>query len=192
VRLLQSGFWFYVCGVVLAEKDPKAIDAKLLKKYGIEISKWARARRKKQGLANVHYLRRGRFWILMATHGKHDFFEQERANIRDARRVPLRFEGYAVSYRCGADGKHHPHVRIGEKEYKALKAFMESLAVHRSPEKLVNEFWSVPFEPYAPVRRQLFNVLRSVNRARQAAGYKKLPYQSIPFKRKIVKPFAKV
>ena len=34
---------------------------------------------------------------------------------------------------------------------------------------------SLPFEPYAPVRRQLVNILRAVNRERQAAGFEPVP-----------------
>jgi len=40
-------------------KDPEAVDRKLIQKYGIDVSKRERARRKRAGLPNRHYLRHG-------------------------------------------------------------------------------------------------------------------------------------
>ena len=36
-------------------------------------------------------------------------------------------------------------------------------------------FYRLPFEPYAPVRRQMLNLLRAVNRVRRQAGFKPVP-----------------
>jgi len=99
VAYVARGYWFYVSGWIPFNKDAEAVDCKLIEKYGIDISKWERARRKKAGLANLHYLRHGRNFVLIATHGKHRFFEEEAAVIRDIRRVPFRLGGYSVSYR---------------------------------------------------------------------------------------------
>src|SRR5262245_19846691 len=117
VSYLGSGYWFYVAGEIPAGKDPRRVDEKLVTRYEIDLSKWARARRKRAGLANLQYLRFGRFFVLLATHGAHRFFEEEAASVRDARRTPIRFRGYSVSHRGG-----HPHVRIEQGEYKRLKA----------------------------------------------------------------------
>ena len=100
-NLLPHGYWFYVTGRVPADKDPAAVDVKLIGKYGIDRSRAARARRKRAGYANLRYLRHDRFFILLATHGQGAFFEQERASIRDIRKVPLQFAGYSISYRRG-------------------------------------------------------------------------------------------
>jgi hypothetical protein len=59
------------------------VDQKLIDHYGIEISKWTRARRKRSGTASVQYLRFRRFFVLLATHGKHRFFTDEAPNILD-------------------------------------------------------------------------------------------------------------
>jgi hypothetical protein len=48
------------------------------------------------GIANIHYLRHDRFFVLLATHGHHPFYDDEAGNIRDARRVPIKFAGYAT------------------------------------------------------------------------------------------------
>src|SRR5262249_44779303 len=152
-----KGYYFWVAGSIPEGKDPRTVDQKLIARYGIDISKWARARRKQAGGATLRYLRFQRFFVLLATHGQHSFFEEEASCLKDVRRTPIRFGGYAVSYRGG-----HPHVRIEQEEYKQMKAYFVNLAVHRSSESLEREFGQVDFEPYAPVRRQLLCILRAV------------------------------
>ena len=184
VAYLTHGYWFFVTGVVPDGKDPQRTDAKLLGRYGVDISRWTRTRRKRQGLANVHYLRFRRFFVLLASHGRHPFFELEAGNIRDARRTPIRFYGYAVSYRHG-----HAHVRIDGEDYLWLKEQLVGSACRRSATDLVAEFQRVPFEPYAPVRRQLLCIWLAVNRQRKAAGLDQVPVTAIRLRRRIVKPF---
>lgn len=192
---LRHGYWWYVTGVIPSHKDPNRVDVKLVDRYEIDLSEWKRSRRKQLGYANMHYLRHGRFFVLLATQGRHDFFEAERSLIRDFRRVPLRFAGYSISYRRGGrtrrgepDPKWHAHVEIEREHYKELKAHFLYRATHRSVENLVREFGRIPYEPYAPIRRQLLNILRSVNRARKHAGYELLPPTVLRLQRRIVKP----
>jgi hypothetical protein len=46
VGYIGRGYYFYVTGQVPEGKDPRRIDEKLVEKYGIDIGKTARARRK--------------------------------------------------------------------------------------------------------------------------------------------------
>lgn len=186
VSYLGHGYCFYVVGEIPATKDPATIDAKLIARYGIGISRWARARRKKAGLANMHYLRHGRFFILLATHGEHRFFTEE-PNFRDARRDAIRFAGYSISLKRGADGQLHPSVRIHPDEYRKLKAYLLSLAAHRSIENLTSVFATIRFERYAPVRRQILDILRAVNRDRAQAGFEAVPLVSAWLRRRVVR-----
>ncbi len=184
VSYLGNGYWFYVTGQVPNGKSPESVDQKLIEKYGIDISKWARARRKHAGLANIQYLRYGHFFVLLATHGEHPFFAEEATSVRDARRVPIRFHGYSISHRGG-----HPHVRIEQGEYKRLKAYFVDLATHRSLSRIETELRRLPFEPYAPVRRQLLCVLRAINRERKRAGFEPVPKTCFRFIRRVLRPF---
>jgi len=184
VAYLTHGYWFFVTGVIPEGKDPRRTDAKLLARYGVDLSRWQRTRRKRQGLANVHYLRYRRFFVLLATHGQHPFFELEAGTIRDARRTPIRFFGYAVSYRQG-----HPHVRIDREDYLALKDQLVNSATGRWAADLVVDFQRLPFEPYAPVRRQLLCIWRAVNDRRKSAGLEPVPVTAIRMRRRIVRPF---
>lgn len=186
---VANGYWWYVAGKVPERKDPSAVDAKLLERYGIGISKWARSRRKQAGLGNVQYLRYGRFFVLLATSGQHPVFEQE-PTIRDIRRDPIRFHGYSIGCGKGSDGRYHASVRIHADEYKKLKNYFLDLAVHRTVENLTLEFRRVPFSPFAKVRRQLLNILRAVNRSRQTAGFELVPISALRLRREPVKVFA--
>ena len=89
---LPHGYWLDVSGIVPRNKNPVAIDQKLMSKYGIGVSRTSRARRKAVGIANVHYIRYQRRFLLLATHGFHPFYDEESQSIRDVRRVPIRFE----------------------------------------------------------------------------------------------------
>jgi hypothetical protein len=189
VAYVNHGYWYYVKGCIPGRKDVIQVDAKLMARYDVAISKWARARRKRQGLANVHYLRHGRFFVLIATRGLHKFFDDEGDSVKDIRREPIRFAGYSISYRMGVDRKWHASVRIHPVEYNGLKTFYLDLATRSSLEPMLRELARVPFEPYAPVRRQLLNVLRAVNRARKTAGFEPVPPTAIRLSRRIVKVF---
>lgn len=185
VSYLAHGYWFYVTGRIPDGKEPSAVDRKLIDRYGIDISKWARARRKQAGLANLQYLRHDRFFVLLATHGKHDFFQAEAKAIRDARRVPIKYKGYSVSFRGG-----HAHVRIAQQQYVELKAHLLTVATRHRGGAVAEELRSVPFARYAPVRRQLLNILRALNRVRMSAGFEPVTHQALRLEREIVRPFA--
>lgn len=194
---LRHGYWFYATGRIPHGKDPRAIDAKLITKYGIAVSESTRARRKKAGQANMQYLRCDQFFVLLATKGKHRFFEDERDQIRDFRRVPLKFAGYSISYRRGGrtrDGRPdlswHSHVKIDRRQQLELAARLGELARRRQPNSIVNAIYHLPLEPYAPIRRQLLVLLRGLNRQRQALGYSPIPLEALPLRRRVVRPFA--
>jgi len=184
VCYVGRGYWFYVTGEVPEHKDPADIDRKLIERYQVDLSRWAKLRRKKAGLASIQYLRHGRFFVLVATHGQHLMFTTESSVLHDARRSPIRFAGYAISYRGG-----HPHVRIDHAAYLDFKAKLLDRATRAPIPELCAMFRCAPFEPYAPVRRQLIAVWRAVNRARKLAGLEPLPIECIRLRRKIMRPF---
>ena len=180
---LRHGYFFYVTGSIREERDVRDIDRRIIERYDLAISKFTRARRKKSGTASVQYLRHGRFFVLLATHGKHRFFEEE-VGIKDARETPIRYEGYAVSVRAGRSC-----VRIDRGSYLNIKAYFEDVATKRPADVLRRQLFNLPFSPYAPVRSQLFAILRAVNRARQLAGQEPVPNTAIRVRRVPVKTF---
>lgn len=187
VACIGKGYFYYVTGRVPDGKDPRSIDRKLAGRYGATLSKWSRYRRKRGGHANVRYLRHERFFVLFATDGVSPFFEREAGLIRDCRREPFKYGGYSISSKAG-----RTCVRIEREQYKMLKAAFLELAPRRSPERLERMMATLPFEPYAPVRRQLLGLVRAMNGARKAAGLESLRYDCVRMKRTIVRPFEDV
>lgn len=186
-NLVNKGYWFYVVGEVPPRKDPAAVDRKLIGMYKLDQSKWARARRKANGMANVAYLRYERFFVLLATSGEHILYERE-AGIRDFRRQPLRFHGYTIGSGKGSDGRYHASVRIDQDTFNEVRAYLFGLAAHRSAEGLQHHLEHVfPFMPYARVRRQILRLVREVNEIRRTSGYEPVVQPSL--RRVIVRPF---
>ena len=184
VSYLTHEYFFYVAGVVPEGKDARRVDEKLIERYELDVSKWTRARRKRAGLANVAYLRHGRFFVLLATAGKHRFFEDEGRAVRDFRRVPLKFGSYAISHRGG-----HPHVRIAEPTMKDLREGLQRLALRRSAADLGRTLHELPFEPYAPIRSQFCELLRLVNRSRSVAGLELVSKSVLRLRRRVLVVF---
>jgi hypothetical protein len=196
VSYIAHGYFFYVCGFVPKGKDPRALDAKLVDKYEIDISKFSRYRRKNLGQANVQYLRFDRFFVLLATHGYHRFFfPQEEGGegslVRDVREHPIKYASYSVSARrrTGAGGKWVAHVGIEQGTYRELKGGLLEIATRRGKLSLEREFYSLPFEPYAPVRRQLWAIFKRVNAARHQAGLELLDASCLRMRRRVYRPF---
>jgi len=184
VSYVRTGHFFYVSGTLGPRADGPAVDAKLIHKYGVDVSRWGRALRKSRGEANLQYIRCDRFFLLMATHGRSLFFELEREQVSDCRRQPIKFAGYSISYRGG-----HPHVRIDLETYLGFKALMVEESLRRDREMLEGMLSLPMFVPYAPVRRQLWHVCREMNRVRSAAGLEPLRHECLSFRRRIVRPF---
>ena len=183
VGYLCRGYRYYFQGVIPAGKDLRAIDAKLVGRYGIGLSKFQRCRRKRLGHASVQYLRYGRHFVLLATGGRHDLLQADH-RLRDAHEAPIRLGGYAVSWRGG-----HVQVRIDRPVWKELRDYYLEHASRRPVGWFVREFWRWPYEPWAAVRRQTFIILNQVNRARKAAGLKPVPTSCVRLKRRIYRPF---
>ncbi|QDV26060.1 hypothetical protein [Aureliella helgolandensis] len=196
VSYLRHGYWYYVTGQIPESKDPETVDRKLLTKYDIDITERQRAYRKQQGLANMQYIRFERWFILLITDGHHPFKQEEKQQIRDCRRHPIKFNGYSISYRRsgltpagGREPKWHSCVRIDNKTYRELKAYFLHRATRRSTDNLAQEFANIPYTRFAPIRRQLLTVLRAVNKSRQSAGFDSIPAAALSLRRVILRPF---
>src|SRR5262245_54492487 len=179
VCYVGRGYLFYVTGRVPEGKDPRLVDAKLIARYGIDVSPAERSRRKQAGRGNAQYLRHRRFFVLLCTHGPHPLREGERG-LRDVRRVSLKYGGYEVTCRGG-----HPRVSIERGEYRRRKAHFLELATRLTSEGLAEALGSLPFEPYAPVRRQLLTILRAVNALRDRQGLPRVEKSCLRLKRRI-------
>jgi hypothetical protein len=182
---LTNGYHYYVYDTVKPGKDPFKLDDKLMTDYGIAVSKWTRSRRKKLGVAGVHYLRYRECYILIATKGEHVFFKKERKLIKNANKKPIYFMGYSISFRSG-----HASVRIKALEYDRLKAYFASMATERKGLEWWKEKWKrFPFEPYGPVIQQILALFRMVNIKRKAHSLPVVPFEYLRLGRDPIKTF---
>ena len=142
---------------------------------------------------------------MLATRGEHAWFEKEAASFLDVRQQPIFFHGYSISLKQGLyrphrakqkrngpperDTKLRVRVLIAKKRLRELKADFLSSALKLSSGALAKKFFNVPFEPYAPIRQQMLNLLRQVNAVRKKAGRDTLTTDVIRYRRNVVKPF---
>jgi hypothetical protein len=186
VGYVRNHYRYYSMGYLREGAKPSVIDARIVAKYGIAVDKWERHRRKRAGLTNLQYIRHGRTYLILATapRGDHPFFRDE-VDVRDARDVPIRIGDYEIAYRGG-----RVWVRIERRTYLRLRAYFLENAAKRSAKELASEFRSLPFEPYRPVRFQLFGILEEVNELRKrAGGLAVVPESAVRFLRARVRPF---
>ena len=187
-NLVNKGYWHYVVGNIPPHKDPALVDRKLIIRYGLDISKWTRARRKASGHANVAYLRYQRFFVLLATQGSHLLFEQE-GGIKDIRRETIKFHGYCIGCGRGSDGRRHASVKMSAEAFGELQAHLMNICTHWSADLIAAEFGRIRFIPFARIRRQFLRLLGEVNTARQAAGFSAVPVTCLKLRRTIYRPF---
>ena len=189
VSLVLHGYFFYVTGEIPDKKDPRVIDTKLIARYRVDISKFTRCRQRRGGIAGVQYLRHGRFFVLMATEGNHEFFELEGRMIADIRVQPLQCFDYSIGCYQRRTAKWHPSVRIAAERFRIIKKDMILLALSVSELELAERIHKLPFAPFAPVRSQCFSLLRFVNRRRNLAGLALVSDTCVRRRRKPVKVF---
>lgn len=172
VRLIANGYRFYVLGEIPSWKDPTNVDRKLSFRYNLGLSKWAQLRGSRRGEAKVRYLRFEHHFILIATVGRHRFFDEERSVLRDAVKVPIRCFGYELKA-CRRGEKFHPLVRLDTVRFKDLREVLLRLSLEDDAvitKRIAGEnlLW------FSGVKRQVFRILAEVNERRRAAGLEAL------------------
>ena len=194
VRYANSGYRFYVVGIISDRKPAEHVDARLIEKFDIDKSSQARSRAKKRGEANLQYIRLGSLWVMLATEGKHRFFDDNRSKSGDKQWHDLRCKAlkvgpYAISSKLDGGWKkgasklkrYRTRVTLTREAYKELIAFYEDKAVHWSRENLETRFEALgqQYLAYRPIREQLIHLVKRVNRNRKLSGYEVIPYSCL-------------
>lgn len=191
---LRHGYRWIVQARIPDRKDPHCVDEALIAKYRIDVSEATRWRRKQVGKANLHYLRYKRDFVLLATDGKHPFKELECRSLKNLEdgRSRILIGNYSISRSRGGrtrtgerDSKWHSHVQIDWEHYKALKAMFLGLACRRNEVQLAQLFYELPFEPYAPIRRQISAHLGGCKPATSTGGLVTNPGRCAPVSHKV-------
>lgn len=194
VRYVSSGYFFYVRVLVPDGKDPAAVDAKLLERYGIGGKRWRRERRNLKDASGIHYLRCNRCVVLMLTKGRHDaFYADHGDNVRDIRREAMKVFGYSIRYSFSELKKGWKvSVRLDKEEYRKVREHFLAIAgwdSYRDPERLEREFWTLSYQPYEPVYKQLHAILRATNRQRRRRGFSPVDVSCLRQKLRLGKVF---
>jgi hypothetical protein len=185
---MARGYHLYAMGYVPERAEPEAIDRKLIEKYGIDITARKRAYRKTKRQANVHYLRFGRLYLLLATPGTHknffnglygrdgrllpDHLRGEMAILKDAAKTPIVVGDYSITATPAGVS-----VRIRREVYRVLKAYFRELATtRRDPRELEAAFKrECDYLMFRPIQRQLKTIVFEMNTRRKRARLEPVP-----------------
>lgn len=144
---------------------------------------------------------------MLASKGEHIWYECEKKKIKDCSRgEPIQFFGYSIYWKDGhyrpycckrdregpaeKDDKKRVRVQISRESFRELKAEFLALATKRRAAWLATKIYYVPYEPYAPVRQQMLEIVHAVNRKRKEAGMTRfIDVNVIRKRRAIVRPF---
>ncbi len=193
VVLAANKYYYWVSGTIPEDKNPEEVDRRLIEKYGLAISRSKRARQKKRGIASVQYIRLGRSFVLMATEGIHAFWQEELERY-DLRKNPMRVCGYSISVREDGAARHEGvwrervSVRLDKRRYLELRDhYLELARRDLEGETLRDAFFNIPYQPFAPIRRQIGSLRRQVNAKRKLAGLSQVPKTSVRFRKGVVR-----
>jgi hypothetical protein len=180
---LPNEYFSYSYGYFRDEEQARRLELDIICRYELALSKDQRYRRKLAGLANLQFLRYRLFYLFLATPGVHPFYRQQ-SDLRDFRRQPLHFAGYAVALRAG-----DPSVSLSPATEQRLRSYFLAVALVRRATDLAREFRSLPWLPYGPVVGQVLSILSAVNERRGRRGYAEVPEACVRRKLKVCRPF---
>lgn len=135
--LISRGYYYYCITEFPEQKRERwtAIDSKLIDRYSVDLSKWQRARRKKDGRANYYYLRWESISLVLHTSGELDrnlwgdiFCDVRKRPI--LLKISRLIEFIIAIEECQA--KRHVFVRLSKETYTGLKAHMHEIAKTRN------------------------------------------------------------
>lgn len=144
--LLSRGYWYHHVTYLPERKRDRweSIDKKLIAKYGTDLSKWQRARRRKKGLANFAYLRWENVAVLMHTAGDipsdivyDDHFRDFRAKGKK-NRLKIQISPL-VGFEFYLDDKGIT-VKLDKATFRGIKDSLEEVISTKDVEKIRKEF----------------------------------------------------
>ena len=119
-------------------------------------------------------------------------------DLRKQEHPPLRMGPYALKLRRDstpegrASRRLRASVRLCDRVYLELKSELLDVATHRSAEALAARIFRLPYQPYAPVYRQILAIVKAVNVRRNMAGGGEVPLSCVRFRRVLPKHFVQL
>lgn len=181
VYLVGRGYYHYHVGYIKAGKEDKAlkIDAKIIGKYNINLSKYQRARRKQKKLANFYYLRWQNVFIILYTDGKldvelDDSFYDVRLKQTEANRLKVKISEaieFNICLQHKDSSKRSVTVALSNLTYKNLRAEIEELIQQKQIKKLEEFFANLRGLPaWNGVIKQEYKLLEEVYKLAKKYG----------------------
>lgn len=166
IDYLRYGYFRYVVREIPEGSDCSDIDERILKEYDVTFNRMARKRRRDTGDAVVTYIRYKRFFILLATYGRHEAFDQ--LAWRDIREFPLQLWGHSIGEKGGT-----PWVSIGGRRIRGVARYARKISLY--PESRVRSFLKSVFCLRFPgVVLQEKKLLFRINQRRKKAGLSRI------------------
>lgn len=181
VYIIGRGYYWYHVGYIKAGKEDKAlnIDAKIMKKYNIDLSKDQRYRRKKKKLVNFYYLRWQNVFIILHTDGKMDVelddnFFDIRVKQTEVNRLKVKVSEaieFNIALQYKDSSKRSVTVALSNATYKNFKAEIEDLIQHKQVNKLESFFANLRGLPaWQGVVKQEYALLEEVYKMAKKYG----------------------
>ncbi len=159
---IRYGYIRYALREIPAIKDVEAVDRKLIECYQITSCRSRRARRRAQKLSNVVYVRYGHTFVLLATEGKHQTFDQIMSH--NFRIAPLLYQNYSIGIHS-----EKPDVRVRAMIWSKVKRRFEMIALHEKTE-VQRKLNALPFARFPGIIRQKRKLVHRINARRKRAG----------------------
>ena len=199
VRLVGTGHYFYFAGILKNGKDPRELDRKLIREWELDKPAWKREARRRGAAPNIHYLRFGSHYVLIATHGKsrngdaHRFFLEYQGQVQDIRKNALHFCGYSIRYPVSKEtSRRRVFVRLDKGTFERLRGDLLTKSIlvrYREPDAFESFVRCLPLQWYKPVRQQLRVIIKEVNRARRHAALLPIRLLCVPTKMRVTEVF---
>ena len=166
IDYVRHGYYWYQLYTFkkdFSEQELERIDTKIIKEYEITYHRTTRARRKKQGIANVAYVRWSNYYILLFTDGFH-YKKQEGVRLSDMREVPLQIFQYEVRVLQGKG-----QVRINP-DYLKRKRRSLLKSSYKGRGEVLKKLHRLGYLNYPEINRQKFYLLKAINKKRRKAN----------------------
>ncbi len=188
---IDYGYRFYVTGVVPKRLTPSELDARLIEKFGLDITRDQRSRQRACGDGSIHYLRYERFWVLISTPAKNGnpFFIQNtepktgQRLWQDVWKRAITFHGYAIRAPAG-----ELLIQMDRHEFKRLKNELLELAKFVSAERLTTFIrQQFRYEQYPSVQEQLYRLVETLNQRLKRSGLGRIEFSQLKRGRKVAR-----
>lgn len=162
---VRHGYTSYAMRQIPEGKDIESVDSKIFLAYNCTYNSNLKKKRRKEGKANVTYLRHEQTILLLATPGVHEEFYKS-ADVKSIYENPIYYSGYSIGIQQGK-----PCIKIAPKRFKKISDRLHQIALH-DKRKVVGYFQQISPFTFKGVADQRWKLFRQIQKRRRTAGLK--------------------